>query len=269
MLPGFVATMRALTTADGCSHSRIAPVGSLRKSRMPVLRPGFFLSPDSHNWNDSKGLHPGHQQFSLLVSSELLTFPPPTTASPFRHDRFVTLLHRRGLPRLSPWQTSSVGGIAVARSRVRSFLGGSPTGLAESSSLALRTGHSPQVTPHPPSRERSYHCRIQAGNVSLIRTYTLLFKRLRRRTRSVSPRLTPAASAARPPSLGETRLRGSPPRHTVPFLIITASESPILRDTFFLRGRSLRRHQTPTGANPTPTHARETCRRPFLQERFQ
>ena len=104
MLPGFIATTRALTTADGRLHSWVAPVDSLRRSRLPDLRPGL-LSPDSHNWHVSKGLRPGHQQFSLLVSSELLTIPPPTTASPFRHDRCVTLLHRRGLPRLSPGQT--------------------------------------------------------------------------------------------------------------------------------------------------------------------
>ena len=34
--------------------------------------------------------------------------------------------------------------------------------MAESSSLALRTGRSPPVAPHPDSRRRSYH-RLQAG----------------------------------------------------------------------------------------------------------
>ncbi len=45
------------------------------------------------------------RQISLLNSFDLPTIPPPTTASPFRCDRFVTLLHRRSLPRLSPGQT--------------------------------------------------------------------------------------------------------------------------------------------------------------------
>jgi len=185
MLTGFIATTRALTTADGRGHSRDASVCSLRKSRTHNLRPGIFY-PDSPNCSVAEGSRPGHPQFSLLTAVELLTIPSPTTLLPFRHDRFVTLLHRRGLPRLSPGQTFRSDGIAVARSRVRTLLGGSPTGLAESSSLALRTGHSPQVALHPPSRERSYHFRIQAGNVSLVGTFTLLFKRLHRRTRACS-----------------------------------------------------------------------------------
>jgi len=82
------------------------------------------------------------RQFSLLISFDLPTIPPPTTALPFRHSRFRTLHHRRGLPRLSPGQTSKVEGIAVTRSRVRASAGASPTGLAESSSHTLRTGRS-------------------------------------------------------------------------------------------------------------------------------
>ena len=78
--------------------------------------------------------------------------------------------------------------LPVARSRVRHLLAGSPTGLAESGSLALRTGHSPQIAPHLSSRKRNYHCWIQAGNVSLDGTYTHLIKRLHRRTRHAAPR---------------------------------------------------------------------------------
>jgi hypothetical protein len=122
------------------------------------------------------------RQISLLISFDLPTIPPPTTTLPFRHGRFDTLLHRRDLPRLSPRQTTWAGGIAVARSRVRALLGASPTGLAESSSHTLRTGSSSQVALHPSSRKRSYHCRLQAGNVSLRGTSTLLIKRLHRRT---------------------------------------------------------------------------------------
>jgi hypothetical protein len=75
------------------------------------------------------------RQRSLLLSLDLPTIPSPTTVLPFRYDRFRTLLHRRSLPRLSPGLTHRVGGIAVARSRVRHLPGGSPTGLAETSSL--------------------------------------------------------------------------------------------------------------------------------------
>ena len=57
-----------------------------------------------------------------------------------------------------------------------------PDRLGRNEFVNLRTGHSPQVALHPPSQERSYHFRLQAGNVSLIGTCTLLFKRLHRRT---------------------------------------------------------------------------------------
>jgi hypothetical protein len=127
------------------------------------------------------------RQFSLLISFDLPTIPPPTTALPFRHGSFPTLPHRRDLPRLSPGQTSKVGRIAVARSRVRASLGASPTGLAESSSHTLRTGRSSQVAPHLSSRKRSYHFRLQAGNVSLRGTSTLQIKRLHRRTSRHTP----------------------------------------------------------------------------------
>ena len=50
----------------------------------------------------------------------------------------------------------------LPRSGLRLECAGSPNGMAESSSLALRTGHSPPVAPHPASRRRSYH-RLQAG----------------------------------------------------------------------------------------------------------
>lgn len=71
------------------------------------------------------------------------------------------------------------------------LLGTSPVGLAESSSLSLRTGLSSQVALHLSSRKRSYHCRIQGGNVTLTGTSTLLIKRLQRRTRTIVPNRFP------------------------------------------------------------------------------
>ena len=184
MLHGFIATMRALTSV-GPHHptGRYRQVRSLTEGDTPPQGQGHWVSSVPRCWGYGSSSASCTRQISLLISLDLPTIPPPTTAVPFRHGRFRTLHHRRDLPCLSPGQTSPVGGIAVARSRVRTSLGASPTGLAESSSLALRTGHSPQVALHPPSRERSYHCRIQAGNVSLRGTSTLLIKRLRRRTR--------------------------------------------------------------------------------------
>jgi len=48
------------------------------------------------------------------------------------------------------------------RSGFRHGYAGSPYDVAESSSLALRTGRSPPVAPHPASRRRSY-LQLQAG----------------------------------------------------------------------------------------------------------
>ena len=119
-----------------------------------------------------------------------LTFRPLHLQPP--HCHFVTVAFPRYFTAVTcrvypPGQTLQVGGRAVARSRVRASPAPSPTGLAESSSLALRIGRSSQVAPHPSSRKRSYHCRLQAGNVSLEGTSTLLIKRLHRRTSTGTP----------------------------------------------------------------------------------
>jgi hypothetical protein len=103
----------------------------------------------------------------------------------FQHLRVTA--PRIGCVCLSLWLIDTMDqGIAVAFTRVRVLLGSSPVGLAESSSLSLRTGHSPQVALHPSSRKRSYH-RIRGGNVTPEGTFTLLFKRLQRRTSAGVP----------------------------------------------------------------------------------
>ena len=158
----------------------------------PALRTGRFRTFR----NPAHEHRPVIAQVSLLIAFDLQTIPSPTTDLPFRLGRFVTLHHRRDLPRLSPRQTSWVGGNAVARSRVRASLGASPTGLAESSSQKLRTGRSSQVALHLASQQRSYHFRLQAGNVSLERTSTFQIKRLHRRTRSCSPNMARVASGS-------------------------------------------------------------------------
>jgi hypothetical protein len=141
-----------------------------------------------------------------------LTFRPFHLQPP--HCHFVTVAFARYFTAVTcrvypPGQTDQVGGSAVARSRVRTSPGASPTGLAESSSLALRTGRSPQVALHPPSQERSYHCRIQAGNVSLVGTCTLLIKRLHRRTGMgilpMIPRVHPPGSPCHLPEATTTQ----------------------------------------------------------------
>ncbi len=194
--PRFAARLpRYYESSDFCraASSDVTGIAEFAPCRRAILRRrAWAIGPAvSHAAavNDSSSASCA-RQISLLIAFDLLTIPPPTTALPFRHGRFDTLLHRRDLPRLSPGQTSGVGGIAVARSRVRSLLGASPTGLAESSSLALRTGRSSQVALHLASQQRNYHFRLQAGNVSLERTSTFQIKRLHRRTRSRSPIVT-------------------------------------------------------------------------------
>ena len=112
-------------------------------------------------------LQPPHCHFSALASARYCTQSRSSTS----------------ILRASPRDCR----MAVAQKRVRDLRGFSPTGLAESSSLTLRTGISPQVALHLSSRKRSYHCRIQGGNVTLVGTCTQLIKRLRRRTRRHIP----------------------------------------------------------------------------------
>lgn len=108
MLTSFIATTKALTAVRGRScqwilHRLFAPFDPDANRR----RQGFiFQNPQLDRSIHSR---PGHKQLSLLIASDLPTFPPPTTASPFHHDRFDTLLHRHGLPRLSPGQTQRSG----------------------------------------------------------------------------------------------------------------------------------------------------------------
>ena len=104
----------------------------------------------------------------------------PLHLLPFRHGRFGTLLHRRDLPRLSPRADRSGrrdGRRAIEGSDIARSL---PDRLGRIE--ALRMGRSSQVALHLSSWKRSYHCRLQAGNVSLEGTCTLLIKRLHRRT---------------------------------------------------------------------------------------
>ncbi len=169
--------------SDSCRRDLARYIVFAPTASMPAGRPGCWSSSIPSGFFPNVVSH-CRRQVSLLIAFESPTIPPPTTLLPFRCDRFITLLHRRSLPCLSLGLTRGSREFAVARSGVRSFLGVSPTGLAESSSLTLRTGHSPQVALHLSSQKRSYHCRLQAGNVSLTGTYTLLFKRLHRRTRS-------------------------------------------------------------------------------------
>jgi hypothetical protein len=117
MLPGFIATTRALTTVKGsdyCQRDRFGASVSLQPWRCPAVGPGLDHPVTRLDFVPNL-LSLLRRQFSLLTSFELPTIPSLTTALPFRRDQFITLLHRRSLPRLSLGQTCSVDGIAVAR----------------------------------------------------------------------------------------------------------------------------------------------------------
>jgi len=127
-------------------------------SCLPSLATG--LVPAGHHYyegSDSptervKGLHA--VGVSLLISTELLDIPSLETLLPFRSPRFR---HRYdfsspcepphdpcGRAATRSWATSWIG----VRSEVRHSLEGSPTGLAKSSSLSLRTVRSLPVALH-------------------------------------------------------------------------------------------------------------------------
>ena len=130
------------------------------------------------------------RQISLLISFDLPTIPSPTTALPFRHGRFLTLLHRRDLPCLSPRRTSKVGGICRRTVKGSDIARSLPDRLGRIeftfvTDWSFVSGCSP-----PFFMKRSYHYRLQAGNVSLGGTCTLLVKRLHRRT-SLTLRVEP------------------------------------------------------------------------------
>ena len=117
-----------------------------------------------------------------------LNFPPFHPQPPY--DLFAMIVLTRYIivmtcPRLSSERLKVVED-NIAQTRVHRLPGGSPLGLAESGSLSLRTGLSPRVALHLFLRKRSYLW-IQAGNVRLEGTYTLLFKRLHRRTSPLAP----------------------------------------------------------------------------------
>jgi hypothetical protein len=77
-------------------------------------------------------------------------------------------------------------GFAVARQGFE-FCQDSPRQAWPNRVRLLRTGRPPQVASHLCSHKRSYHCWLQGGNVTLMGTYTPLFKRLHRRTGPDSP----------------------------------------------------------------------------------
>lgn len=79
-----------------------------------------------------------NRQVSLLISLELLIIPSPTTLLPFHCILLVTLRNRCSLPCLSHGETQRVEGFARHTVKGSLALGGSPTGLAETSSLYYR-----------------------------------------------------------------------------------------------------------------------------------
>jgi len=96
----------------------------------------------------------GAAEVSLLISIELPSIPSLITLLPFRSPQFDTLPGSVTVRAVSPTVRSERTDLGSSlgrcvRSGVRESLGRSPTGLAESSSLSLRTAHSPLVASHP------------------------------------------------------------------------------------------------------------------------
>ena len=103
--PVYVAGLhRYYEGSDYCRRDRFGASVSLQPRRCPSVGLGLDR-PVTRLELVPNFLSLLRRQFSLLNSFELLTIPPLTTPIPFRCDRFVTLLQRRSLPRLSPGQT--------------------------------------------------------------------------------------------------------------------------------------------------------------------
>ena len=99
-----------------------------------------------------QGLHAA--EVSLFISIELPNIPSPTTLLPFHDARFRTSRfgyrrRRRTILRCEPPLGVEPRLRCGVRSEVRDLLDCSPTGLAESSSLSLRTARSSPVALHP------------------------------------------------------------------------------------------------------------------------
>jgi hypothetical protein len=149
MLPDFIATTRALTTAEMAAWLSIY-IGVIRSTRPDVRRVTRFLIsrlPETGFYYRELRSWPCWQ-FSLLISFELLTIPPPTTAFPFHHDRFVTLYQRRDLSVSIPqadlldrWDCRHTDKGSPYARRL-------PDRLGRNEFVILRTGHSPQVALH-------------------------------------------------------------------------------------------------------------------------
>ena len=175
--------MRALTSVEPLQPT--SPVAKFAPLRRAIRHPGAWAIVHAASPLRILTMRRPRPSPDSSPCFSRLTFRPLHLQPP--HCHFVTVALTRYFTAVTcrvspPGQTLQVGGRAVARSRVRASPAPSPTGLAESSSLALRIGRSSQVALHPSSRKRSYRCRLQAGNVSLEGTSTLLIKRLHRRT---------------------------------------------------------------------------------------
>ena len=128
-LPGFIATMSALTPARWRDfEARSAP----RRRAVP-------RGPFSTCAAQVSSLHASHPFRSL--PSPTTSLPPMTALTPNPSASWASRLRGPGLH------------LSIA---------GSPVSTAESSSLSLRTTPSPPVAPHLTSRQRSYG-RLQAG----------------------------------------------------------------------------------------------------------
>jgi hypothetical protein len=181
MLPGFIATMKTLTAVGVASVNEIASAVRSGRSRCGSYGQGFVIQ--SPQLNRVHSLHVLATNSSPCLSR--LTFRPFRLQPPyfhFPHDRFSTLLHRHGLPRLPLMETQG------AEEKIRRAVKGShiasrlPDRLGRSEFTLLRTGRSLPGCSPPPLAGTQLHFQFQAGNVRLEGTFTLLIKRLHRRT---------------------------------------------------------------------------------------
>ena len=139
-LPGFVATMNALTPERRCSRNRAR---AHRPVRSGLLVSRFRLS------GHSVSNHPlSSSKFGLVSLRDL-------PSSRIHHPT-----HPLGrVPHDVTWASPLASRLTTTTGRIEF--------------VSLRTNHSPPVAPHPVSRRRSF-VRIQSSNPTLMRTRTSL-----------------------------------------------------------------------------------------------
>jgi site-specific DNA recombinase len=162
-LPGFIATMDALTPAGPALRTRVAARGGITAhERLPGRTAGIPVSSRDNFW-------PFRLQAPPAVPMRYLGFPDHRA---YRRYRLADDPHPHGSCVI--WASPLFCRLATAAGRIEFAAAGF-------SQPVLRTGHSPPVALHLASRRRSY-LRLRGARRTPTRTFTLQMSQTYRRT---------------------------------------------------------------------------------------